>query len=110
MNKFIKNLMYENTLFSNTDSIVSLVPRPDLKISDNIGDFKIEHKGDFIYLDAYHYQWNNEEVNGTNNSLQERWEKANNKQFELGKDDFTEFFNYKPIEFNIERNQYEECK
>ena len=110
MNKFIKNLMDENTLFSNTDSIVSLVPRPDLKISDNIGDFKIEHQGDFIYLDAYHYQWNNDEVNGTNNSLQERWEKANNKQFELGKDDFTEFFNYKPIEFNIERNQYEECK
>lgn len=56
MNKFIKNLMDENTLFSNTDSIVSLVPRPDLKISDNIGDFKIEHKGDFIYLDSYHYQ------------------------------------------------------
>lgn len=48
--------MDENTLFSNTDSIVSLVPRPDLKISDNIGDFKIEHQGDFIYLDAYHYQ------------------------------------------------------
>ena len=48
--------MDENTLFSNTDSIVSLVPRSDLKISDNIGDFKIEHQGDFIYLDAYHYQ------------------------------------------------------
>lgn len=109
MNQRIKGLLDENSVYSNTDSIVSLKPRPDLPISDNIGDFKIEHEGDFYYTDSYHYQWNLGDVNGTNESLQQRWERANKRKFDISKDDYTEFTNYKPIRFNRMENRYEEC-
>lgn len=58
-NNLIKSLIDENTLYCNTDSIVSLKPREDLKIGSNIGEWKLEHKGKFRYRD-YNYQWNNE--------------------------------------------------
>jgi len=58
-NEFIKSLMDENTLYCNTDSIVSRVPRPDLIIGKRLGDFKIEHQGLFRYKDM-NYQWNGE--------------------------------------------------
>ena len=51
------SLIDDNTIYSNTDSIVSLTPRSDLVLSENIGDFKIEHKGDFVYCQSG-YQWN----------------------------------------------------
>ena len=50
-------LIDENTVYCNTDSIVSLVERPDLQISDQVGDFKIEHTGSFVFKDSI-YQWN----------------------------------------------------
>lgn len=55
----MESLIDENTLLCNTDSIVSLCPRPDLPVSDNIGDFKIEHEGSFVYRGTV-YQWNYE--------------------------------------------------
>lgn len=44
-NKRIKSLMDKNTIYANTDCVVSLVPRTDIPVSDKIGDFKIEHQG-----------------------------------------------------------------
>ena len=58
---YIEALIDENTLYSNTDSIVSLGRRVDLdkKLGHNIGDFKIKHKGQFAYNESG-YQWNKE--------------------------------------------------
>ena len=58
-NKLIEDLIDENTLYCNTDSIVSLVPRNDLKLGTNIGEWKIEHTGNFAFI-GLNYQWNNE--------------------------------------------------
>lgn len=54
----MKGLIDSNTLYSNTDSLVSMVERPDLTISDQVGDFKIEHQGSFIFYSQGKYQWN----------------------------------------------------
>lgn len=66
-NDYIKSLINYNeetkraddvVLYANTDNIVSLVPRPDLKIGDNLGEWKYR-EGNFAYV-GYNYQWNNE--------------------------------------------------
>lgn len=56
-NEKIMSLIDENTLYANTDSIVSLTERHDLEIGDGIGQWKVEHRGKFAYID-YSYQWN----------------------------------------------------
>lgn len=56
-NKIIKDLMNDDVVFCNTDSLVCLDVRDDINIGDDIGQFKIEHKGDFAYID-FSYQWN----------------------------------------------------
>ena len=49
------------TLYSNTDSIVSMCPRPDIEelLGDEVGQFHINHKGDFAY-NGSGYQWNHD--------------------------------------------------
>jgi hypothetical protein len=59
--KNVERLMDGNTLYSNTDSIVSAVERNDIPLSDRIGDFKIERRGSFFYSGAGSYLW---DVNG----------------------------------------------
>lgn len=61
-NDRIKELIDENTLYSNTDSIVSAVRRPDLEanIGPYIGQWKLEHQGAFAFKD-FSYQWNLEQ-------------------------------------------------
>lgn len=54
-NKKIADLIDENTLYCNTDSIVSLKPL-NLDLGPKIGQFKVEHKGKFAY-NGYNYQW-----------------------------------------------------
>lgn len=58
---FIESLIDDDTLYSNTDSIVSRVPRPDIEklVGDKVGEFKVEHKGSFAY-NSSGYQWNYE--------------------------------------------------
>lgn len=56
-NDRILSLMDENTIYCNTDSIVSLTERPDLELGTDIGQWKIEHKGKFAFK-GYNYQWN----------------------------------------------------
>lgn len=58
-NKHITDFVDQNTICCNTDSIVSLVPRPDLKIGNDLGEFKLEHKGHFAYI-GYTQQWYDE--------------------------------------------------
>lgn len=54
-NKKIEDLIDDDTLYCNTDAIVSLRPL-DLDIGPKIGQFKIEHQGKFAY-NGYNYQW-----------------------------------------------------
>lgn len=58
-NNIIMSLMNENTIYCNTDSIVTLKERPELVLGDEIGQWKVEHKGIFKY-DGMNYQWNKE--------------------------------------------------
>lgn len=46
----------DSILLSNTDSIVSVKPLPELKIGKELGEWKYEHKGNFAYKN-YDYQW-----------------------------------------------------
>ena len=58
VNNRISSLVDKNTLFCNTDSLVSLVRRPDIEanIGDEIGQWKLEHQGYFAYK-GFNYQW-----------------------------------------------------
>lgn len=58
---YIESLIDDDTLYSNTDSIVSKVRRPDIEklIGTEIGQFKVEHKGSFAYTGSG-YQWNHD--------------------------------------------------
>lgn len=49
------------TLYSNTDSLVSMVRRPDIEemLGHEVGQFKINHTGSFAY-NGSGYQWNKE--------------------------------------------------
>ena len=58
---FIENLIDEDTLYCNTDSLVTRKPRADLEhlVGDEIGQFRVQHKGSFAYT-VSGYQWNND--------------------------------------------------
>lgn len=60
-NKKIESYIDENTIYCNTDSIVSLKRRYDIPLGDEIGLFKEEHKNEkFKFIKEGIYQWNNE--------------------------------------------------
>lgn len=60
-NEYIKSFIDENTVYVNIDSIVSLTPRYDIPIGNDIGQFKCEHQCDnFKYIQNGQYQWNKE--------------------------------------------------
>lgn len=59
-NERILNLIDENTIYCNTDSIVSLVERPELEIGTDIGQWKVEHKGEFAFI-GFNFQWYGEQ-------------------------------------------------
>lgn len=60
-NEYIKKYIDKNTVYCNVDCIVSLVPRPDIPIGNDIGYFKCEHANErFKYIDTGMYQWNDE--------------------------------------------------
>lgn len=61
-NKYVRQYTDDNTVYCNTDSIVSLVPRPDLPVGDEIGQFKVEHNCEkFKFKQVGIYQWDNGE-------------------------------------------------
>lgn len=55
-NQYIEDLIDENTIYCNTDCIVSIRPRTDLKLGKGLGEFKLEHHGMFAFK-GYNYQW-----------------------------------------------------
>ena len=59
-NKLIESLIDEDTLFCNTDSIVSRKPL-NVKIGNGVGEWKIEHTGKVAYTGA-NYQWDDGEL------------------------------------------------
>jgi len=60
-NKYIKSFIDENTVYCNVDCIISLVPRYDIPVGEEIGQFKCEHICDnFKYKQSGIYQWNDE--------------------------------------------------
>ena len=78
-NEFIENLLDENSLFWNTDSITSRVRRPDIEefLGDDIGEWKIEHQGLVAYK-GNTYQWDKEKP--TYRGIPKDWF---NKDFDL---------------------------
>ena len=60
-NEKIHSLIDDNTIYCNTDSIVSLKERPDLTLGTGLGEWKIEHKGKFAY-NGFNYQWKDETI------------------------------------------------
>lgn len=58
-NNRIYSLIDENTLYCNTDSIISRVRREDIEkdLGPELGQWKIEHQGTFAFKN-YTYQWN----------------------------------------------------
>lgn len=90
-NEFIKSKVDDNTIWSNTDSIVSSVPRPDLEIGDDVGQFKIEHDGEFIQ-NVTGYQWVTDHVIRWKGVSQDRikiFEKKEGRQFLIDRDDLS---------------------
>lgn len=60
-NIYIRKYTDENTVYVNTDSIVSLVPRPDIPLGDEIGQFKLAKENvSFKYKDVGIFQWRDE--------------------------------------------------
>lgn len=60
-NELIESLLDENSLFWNTDCIVSRVRRPDIEalLGVECGQWKLEHEGVVAYIENK-YQWNDE--------------------------------------------------
>lgn len=55
-NERIMSFRDEDTVYMNTDSIVSIKKRNDIVLSDSIGGFKNDHCGYFAFK-GYDYQW-----------------------------------------------------
>lgn len=63
---YMQSLKDDNTIMQTVDSIVSLVPRPDLVLSDKLGDFKLEHNDEsFIWINDTQKRWANSETSKT---------------------------------------------
>lgn len=58
-NQYIRSLIDENTIYINTDCIISTQPRTDIPIGKCLGEFKEDHKGLFANV-GFNYQWDNE--------------------------------------------------
>ena len=59
--EYIKQFQDEDTVYCNTDSIVSLKRRTDLPIGTELGQFKEEHiNEDFKFISTGKYQWGSE--------------------------------------------------
>lgn len=59
VNNYIKGIIAnrDDVLMCNTDSIVCLNEIKELKIGKDLGEWKVEHKGQFAYI-GFNYQWN----------------------------------------------------
>lgn len=86
-NSFISSFMDSNTIYCNTDSLVSIVPRKDIITGQGIGQFKLEKKGKFIFK-GFNYQWKGEPP--SMRGIPKSWFK---KDFDLAVDTIPKFGN-----------------
>lgn len=110
-NTFIKSKVDKNTIWSNTDSIVSTVKRPDLEIGDKIGQFKVEHEGRFIQAGTG-YQWLDDNIvtnSGISRDKIKIFEQVYNRQFILGQDN-DKLYNLTIWRFNYETQRLEKIR
>lgn len=108
-NEFISGLLDENSLFWNTDSIVSSVRRPDLEknLGTGIGQWKLEHEGEVAYLNNC-YQWNGEVpvYRGiAKNWFPDGWDLLRDKIPVVGN-----AFEFNPETLQLEEVVYENCE
>ena len=100
-NRYIESFMNEDTVYCNTDSIVSLSKRTDLPLGSEIGLFKEEHKNEnFKYIREGIYQWNDEcHYKGINGRYIKDIEKTDGW--------FEKMYNNLPIKYNKETRRLE---
>ena len=105
---YIESLIDENTLYSNTDSIISRVPRPDLDalVGNEVGQFKIEHKGSFAFNESG-YQWN-KEVPSIRGRSKEWFKNAYPNGFDILNDEIP-FMEWNRYEYDKEKGKIIEC-
>ena len=88
-NMYIKQFIDKNTIYANTDSIVSCVKRPDIEelVGDEIGQRKFVRDGDLFAWksESYNYQWNLEtpKYRGVPKSRFATFEKVNARKFDI---------------------------
>lgn len=109
-NEIMESLIDKNTLLCNTDNIVSLVERPELKIGTELGEFKLEHTGNFAMTETG-YQWNYAlpTICGFTKEKAIEFEKIIGRKYDLLKDGMIgelfipRMFNYKELKI-VKRN------
>lgn len=104
---YIESLIDDDTLYSNTDSIISKSPRPDLDklVGEEVGQFKVEHKGSFAYNESG-YQWNND-LPSIRGRSKEWFKNAYPNGFDILVDEIP--FMANKYEFNKEKGVIEKC-
>lgn len=91
-NRFIDKFIDDNTIYANTDSIVSIVPREDIEAlcGLEIGQFKIEHYGELFawQRNNLNYQWNLEtpKYRGIPKGFFAKFKEINGREFDILKD------------------------
>ena len=107
-NKVIQDSMDHNTIYCNTDSIVSLEPRKDLELGNDIGQFKEEKNGKMFAYKGYEYQWDLKAP--TYRSVAKKWFP---KGWDILKDKLPTQGNlveFNPITCTLEEVSYEEIR
>ena len=104
-NNLVKSLIDEDTLFCNTDSIVSLKPL-NLKIGEGIGEWKLEHEG-YVAYKGLNYQWYGSQGKVSYRGIPKTWFK---KDWDILKDPVPNFGNvymYNNKTHRLEKIKYE---
>lgn len=98
-NDYIDSLIDSNTIFANTDCIVSLERRPDIEknIGIGCGQWKIEHEGEFAYLSAGACQWYGDKVS---------YKGVSKNQIKKGFDILSDEIVARPIDWHFDYNNY----
>lgn len=105
-NERIKSLIDEDTLYCNTDSIVSRRKRDDIPIGCGLGDFHIEHEGIFAYK-GFNYQWNHEvpTYRGVAKKWFEQFKKKHKRDWNILLDEIPNFEDYSEYYLDLEKMQ-----
>lgn len=91
-NKRISSFVTDKTIYSNTDSICEeRESDPAFPISDELGDFKVEHRGT-VKVKGYTYQWDERApvYRGVPKAAFRKFKKENGRPFDLLSDEVPE--------------------